>query len=569
MKRLWLATTLLFCGLMSAWTGAQAAYGDDDATGAQLVPKDTLMFFSIPSVADMKEDFDKSLGGALFRDPELKPFLDDVRKKIDELSDKLRDEVGVTIPELLAIPKGEVTLALMERPTAKLAPVLIVDYGDSKEIVDKLLKKLHDALDGDLAEHEKQDFKDISVHVYKFKDQDPDNPFQTLAYFNDDKCLVFSSEVAALKEILDRWEGDSTDTLANDDTFKYVQERCKSDSDEPDAVWYISPIGLINSGLAMAQTTVPQVGMAKLFLPQLGLDKLKGFGGAGYYGSGEFDAVNKMFLYAEQPTGVLNVFQFPATDLTPPKWVPADATKYVGANWNAAQAYQAIESMIDGVYGRGFTAKRLDAMASADNGPGIHIKKDVLDLLDGKLHVMVGADSKDDDSAVPQFLMAVDVKDGAKAKKILAKAAKSDRAGLETREFNGETIYEAGSDERSISIAVAGNQFVLTNDAAALEGMLRTTTAAPLAESSVYRKIAKNFPAKVSMLSYSRTDTQLKAAYELLKNAEDIDFLEGIDLQKLPPFEVLEKYLRPSGFYGVPDKKGALFVDFQLSEGDK
>jgi hypothetical protein len=61
----------------------------------------------------------------------------------------------------------------------------------------------------------------------------------------------------------------------------------------------------------------------------------------------------------------------------------------------------------------------------------------------------------------------------------------------------------------------------------------------------------------------------LKAAYEMLKNAEDTDFLEGIDVKKLPPFEVLEKYLRPSGSYAVPDKKGALFVSFQLKEGDK
>lgn len=292
---------------------------------------------------------------------------------------------------------------------------------------------------------------------------------------------------------------------------------------------------------------------------------MKGWGGAGYSATGEFNSVTRSFVYVDQPTsGVINVFQFPATDLAPPKWVSAETSMYLGGNWNVAQAYQAIESLVDGFNGRGTTARFLDQAANSDNGVGIHPKKDVLDLLDGKFHLTQDSD----ESGKPNFLLALDVKDAARMKKTLAKVAKTEGAPIETREFNGETIYEidAGSDQ-VVSLTVSGGHFVVTNDKVALESMLRTERRSSLVDSASYRKIAKHFPAKLSMVSYSNADSQLKAVYELMKNAEDP--VEGIDLKKLPPFEVIQKYLRPSGAYTVPDKKGALTVQFQLSEGDK
>ncbi len=445
----------------------------------------------------------------------------------------------------------------------------MVDYGDNKETIEKLLKKLHDGLDGDIAEHSTEDIKDIKVHVYTFKENTDDNPFKNLVYFNDESYLVFSTEIDAIKEVLDRWDGDSTDTLANNDIYKYVLERCKEDSNEPSAVWFLSPIGLIQAGIGMAQSVAPQAAFAGAFLPVLGIDKLKGWGGAGYTSTGEFNTITKSFVYVDQPTtGVLNAFQFPATDLAPPKWVPADVSMYVGGNWNIAQAYQAIEGLVDSFNGRGFTAKLLDQAANSEGGPGIHPKKDVLDLLDGKYHLIQSVVAEgDDDEPNAKFLLALDVKDAAKMKNTLAKVSKSEGAQVETREFNGETIFEIEAGQNQIlSLCVSGGHFVLTNDTAALEGMLRSESPSSLTQTAGYRKIAKHFPAKVSMISYSNADAQLKSVYQMLKNADNVDFLEGIDLQKLPPFEVIQKYLRPSGSYTVPDKKGALTVGFQLSE---
>lgn len=560
---------VMFC-LVQALAGWQIARADDDAIGEKLLPKDTLLFFTIPDVAGAKEQWNESTTGALFKDPEFQPFLDDVKKKLAELSKNVEDELGVTIDDLVEIPQGEVTFALMEKPARKLSAVLMVDYGDGKETIEKLLKKMHEALE-DEAEHSAEDVNDVEIHTFTFKNAEAENPFKTLSYFNDSSYVVFGSEVEALKSVLELWEGDSSDTLASNEVFKYCMERCHDESGDPTVKFFMNPIGLIQSGLNMAQSIQPQVGMVSPFLPMLGFDKLKGWGGASYVATGDFDSVSKTFVYADSPTGVLNVFQFPATEITPPKWVSAGVSMYFGGNWNVAGAYQAIEGLVDMFQGRGALARLMDQAANA--GPGIHPKKDVLDLLDGKFHVVQGVEAGEGDEPLAQkFFVALAVKDGAKAKKLLGTLAKMDGADVETREFNGETVYEIAlpQGDQTMSFAVAEGQLVVTNDTAMLEGMLRATSSgASLVDSAVYKKIAKHFPAKTSMISFQKSDAQLKALYDLVKNAENQEFLEGIDLQKLPPFETLQKYLRASGSYTIPDKKGALMIGFQLKEGDK
>jgi len=570
MRRLWMGTAAVMLCLVQALTGWQIARADDDAIGEKLLPKDTLLFFTIPDVAGSKEQWDESTSGKLFKDPEFQPFLDDVKKKLEELSKNVEGELGVTINDLLAIPQGEVTFALMEKPARKLSAVLMVDYGKGKETIDKLLKKLHEALEEE-AEHSAEDVNDIEIHTFTFKNAEAENPFKTLSYFNDDEYLVFGSEVEALKSVLDLWGGDSSDTLAANDVFKYCMERCHDESGEPTVKFFMNPIGLIQSGLNIAQAIQPQVGMVSPFLPMLGFDKLKGWGGAAYVATGDFDSVSKTFVYADSPTGVLNVFQFPATELVPPKWVSSSVSMYFGGNWNVAGAYQAIEGMVDMFQGRGALARLMDQ--AANSGPGIHPKKDVLDLLDGKFHVVQGFEKGEgDEPLAQQFFMALAVKDGAKAKKTLATLAKSDGSPVELREFNGETIYEIAipQGDQTMSFAVAEGHLVVTNDTPMLEGMLRSGSGvSSLADSAAYKKIAKHFPPKTSMISFQKSDAQLKALYDMMKNAENQEFLEGIDLQKLPPFEVLQKYLRTSGSYTVPDKKGALMIGFQLKDGDK
>ena len=570
MNRLWLRSSVLLTCLALVATTSNLLRADDDTPGEKLLPKDTLAFFTIADVPEFRQKWDKTSIGQLLHDPQLKPFLDDVQKKIDEASKNMESETGVSISDLLEVPQGELTVALLEKPARKLSFVFMLEFGKNKATIEKLLKKFDEALEKEQAEHTTQEIEKIAVHVYTLKNPEPDNPFKTITYFTDEEFLVFSTEVEALKEVLERWEGNSDDSLADNEQFKYIQTQTKLESGEPLVKWFVNPIGLIQSGITMAQATIPQAGLAAAFLPMFGVDGWKGWGGDMDFDEGEFEGISNSFIYAENPKGLLGVFLFPATELAPPKWVPATIGSYNAANWNIAGAYTSIETLVDSFQGRGATGRVLDQIA--EQGPMIHAKKDLLDHLDGKIHILQSEakDTDDDTPPTPLVLAAFGLKDAAKIKKTLAAAAKSAASNLESRDFNGETIYEifTPNSDQSVSLAVTEGQLIITNDTPLLEGILRGQSGgrAALIDSSEYKRISKYFPSKTSMVSFQRSEAQFKTYYNMLRKSDN--FIDGIDVSKLPPFEGISKYFQPSGSYTIPDKKGAKSVAYSLKRSE-
>ena len=567
MNRLWFRSSVLLLCLVQFTLVSKFSQADDRASGEKLFPKETLAFFTISDVPELKKKWEKTSVGQMLNDPQMKPFLDDFGKKMEEWSKDVEDEIGVSINSLLELPKGELAFALLEQPARKISAVLLFEYGDNQETVVKLLKKMDDELEQEETEHSTEEIDDVTVHVYTFKNAGPDNPYNTLAYFMDKSCLVVSNEIAALKEVLERWDGKSDDTLAQNDQFSYIQAQCKPESGEPLIKMFVNPIGMIHSGIAMAQSVLPQAGMAIGFLPMLGLDGLKGWGGTvDFFDEGEFEGVGNFYLYCDSSSGLLGMFNFPAAQLSPPKWVPATVGSYLLMNWNAMGAYTSIENLIDSFQGKGATARLLEQ--AAGEGPMIHIKKDILDHLDGKIHFIQSAKEAEVDAPpIPEIFVAFGLKDATKMKKTLAAAAKTGGSSMEARDFNGETIYDIqqpGADT-VVSLAVTEGQLVITNDTPMLEELMRgkSSQRATLVDSPDYKKIAKFFPSKTSMLSFQRSDVQLKMYYNLLKKA-DRDALDGLDVSKLPPFEAISKYFQPSGGYSVPDKKGAKSATFSL-----
>ena len=310
MTRLWLRSSALLLCLVQFIAAAKYSQAAERASGEKLFPKDTLAFFTVSNVPEMKKKWDKTSVGQMLHDAQLKPFLDDVKKKIDEGSKQVEDEIGVSLNDLLDLPQGEVSLAVMEQPARKFGFVLLLEYGDKQETVDKLLKKMAEELKKEEAEHSTEEIDKVTLHVYSLKSDD-ENPFKTLTYFVDEKCLVFSNEVAAIKEVLSRWDGDSDDTLAQNDQFSHIMTQCKPESGEPLIKMFMSPIGLINTGISVAQNYFPQAGMVAGFLPMFGLDAMKGWGGTLDFDEGDFEGIANFYFYCDSTKGLMGLFNFP------------------------------------------------------------------------------------------------------------------------------------------------------------------------------------------------------------------------------------------------------------------
>lgn len=563
---LWRPFTLLavftLCCVTTGW-----AQDDDDVYGEHLLPPETRLMFSVSNVPDLIEHGSATGAAKLLADPGMQPIISEIQSKLDELSKELEDKAGLTLKELYGLAQGEITFAIVEKPARKLNAVLMVDYGDSQATMDKLLEHLDQALKAN-ADHSTQTIEDVEVQLFEFPKTD-ENPYNKLAYFTAEGYFVASSDVAVLEAILDRWDGDNAQTLAEAEVFSYIFEKCSTEDEEPLLKWYVDPVGLIKSGISMVQGEMPQAGIVLGILPILGVDGLKGVGGGVNLGVGEFDTVNKAFLYVEQPpAGLLGVFQFPTSAQTPPAWVPSNVTMYSGINWNVEEAYASIESLVDSFQGPGAFGKLVDAAAAEENGPMVHPKKDIIDNLTGVIQVTtVGEESEEEDApAIPVVTLALGLKDAAAMKTTLAKAAESEGYPGRTREFEGQTIYEIPTDgEQNLSLSIVGSDLFIASKVEQLENVIRGEFRDSLAKSEEWLELVKYFPAKTSMIGYQTQDSSAKSGYEMVKK-QAADEIQGIDLSKLPDFEVLQKYFKPTASYAIPDENGALFVGFSLAD---
>lgn len=583
------AVQLLALGL------AQGARADDAILSDRRLPPNVLAYVSLRNIPELKTQWNKTLLGQLGKEEALADFLGDLGEQIKDASGKIEAEIGLSLTDLLAIPQGEVAVAIVQPPGKKIAAVLLLNFGDRKDSVEKLLEKAMAALEKHGVQRTEEEFDDTRIIIHHQKKDEGDaagsakkgaakNPFDTLAYFIKGSFLAIGSSADALKAVITRWDGKHEQTFAENDVFRYLSERTRDENQNvaPLFTWFIDPIGLVKAIATTVQPGSPQVAMGLAFLPTLGLDKLKGIGGSGDFARGEYDSVSRTLVCIDHPaTGVLNVFQFPAAALAPPKWVSSQVASYNALNWDSEKAYAAIETLVDTFQGAGSFSALIDQVAKNPQVGNIHIKNDVIDLLTGRIQV-VGDFADPDKPDSERFLFALNVKNAAAFRTTLGKIANIPGFPGKAREFQGETLYEIATGSRNeegdeankkpaaVGIAVTENCLMIATDVTLLEDVMRgNKNQETLADSPLYKKIADKFPAQTSAIGFQKQDVQIRSLYEMLRSGKAGDLFGEdlkLDFAKLPPFDVVKKYLPPSGSYMVPDGRGLLFVSYSLRD---
>lgn len=568
--------------LTAALLVQRPALSAEPVATARLLPSNTFVHFTIPSVDELKKRWDDSVLQELREDESLADFRKDLERQLDEASQALRGEIGLSLKEILAIPSGEFALAITQLPGQKFGFAAFLDFGESEDEVDQLLDQAARGLEKRGAERRVEEFEGTRIVLYTrggdAEEGEPGAEPKEFGYFVKDTMIVVGNGVPVLQEVLSRWDGESDQTLAANEVYSYIVEQTET-RDRPALLrWYVNPIDLMRAVVLTQAQGNPQAAMAFGFLPALGLDRFKAIGGGVDMATGEFESIGRTLLYVDQPAaGLLNVFQFPPADLSPPNWVPATVSAYYAWNWDVAGAYRAVAALVDTFQGPGAFEQMIESLASGEGRPGIHAKKDVIDQMTGRIyaHALPPRETvvEDEEVQVPigNILVALGVKDAQQARNLITRV--TERTGFtgRARQFQGETIYEfsppagLGDAENTWAFGVARDFFVLATNVTMLEQMLRENRdAATLAQSDEYKRVAEHLPAKTSMLSFQRQESQVKAVYEMLRSGQIGQDVEGIDFTKLPPFEQVQKYMPLGGGYTVPDKRGALFVNFSL-----
>lgn len=560
---------LLSLSLASAHLGS-VAVGADLAPTDRLLPPNTLLFFRIPNCTQFQEEFQQSVFGRMVNDPAMARVREEVMRKFEEASREVERELGLPLSDLFAVPSGEFALALVQPPAQKLGIVAMLDFGDHQDIVDKLLEKAEGQLtaDGELTRSVKE-FEGTEIIVWTNENAGPRDPFNAICYCIKDGRFVVGTSASLLEEILVRWDGRHDKTFAHDEVYKYILDRCRFEGkDEPALSWFLNPLGLFKAGMAAAGPEVGVQGaMVMGFLPVLGFDRLKGIGGTADLAVGEYDGMSKSLIYVEQPvTGVLRALVCPPAEQTPPKFISAETSTISGLHWDVTGAYEAVGEVWDFFTAPGTFSKMMEEAARAPNGPRLHPKSDILDLLTGQVY-MIQDFPRGGDLEQQRMAFLFGVKNNDRMQDVIAKVTSLEGVTVNVRDFRGQKIFEsqdAAGGPFSPCLAVANGYLIFALNVEMLEGMLRGDAEAPLASSADYLRVVKEFPGPVSTFSFQRQDAMVEAFYEAFRKGLMKSGSDEFDPSILPDFEALRKYFGVVGSYSVPDERGVFMVSFGL-----
>lgn len=603
---------MLVCATLAVW--APRASAADMPAFDQILPDDTVGLLSVRNAAELRQQWGRSQFGRALADPAIKAFIDDLLSK-DEVAGvlaKVEQSLGIGLGELVRLPEGQVAVGVRaksgEGAEADVAVMALIDFGGNVTKGRGLVERLGQKAEQSGAIKKTETFEGTTITVLRHKPGEGADEKESegkaskklagkgdekaagradrfsLAYAMKDSALFVASDDKTLKQILTNAKGGSAKSLAKSETYQHYLKRVGADAHAHFFLDAGKVVDLI-SAVAGDPSQAAQVG---IFMQLLGLTPIKSIGGSYAIGQGPYDGVMKLFVHHDGPAqGALKIFALKTSDIKPESWVPADVASYMSVNWDMKEGFEALNQLIN-TFQPGALEMLLEK-ALGPEGQKIDLQKDIVNKL-GKRVTLVTDYSRPITAYSQRMLVAVEVSDAKGFSQTLSKLANLvPGGGVEKREFQGSLIYEVKAPQAvadgeaegkgvKMGMTVAKDRLMFATNVGLLEKVLRGDSGKKLADSLDYQSVAEHFPGQAATVSFSRTEEQMRAFYDVLKSGALarqvgaaaameprlgflVEFLKG---DKLPEFDVMRKYLSPSGGYTTIEEDGLLNVSFTL-----
>jgi hypothetical protein len=575
------------CGLAAVVACLAGPIARGQVSSEKSLPPSTLLYIKIAKASDMRDALNASSIGRILADPALKPMLDQWNASLEEGNLDLRKKLGVSFEELVTLPQGAVSIALVTKDDPK-DPVALLASADAGEKADAMAAVLDKATKSAEEEGSKiltETFQDQRLTIIESvkEGEDKESP---VIWTRSGSVFHIASDATALKELLTNAQGRS-DALGTSEGFQAVTKRIGSDAQvliygDFTQIFKLATAASANQGVNAEQVEAQ--------LQLLGLNSLKSIGASVSFNAGEYDSVTKVFVYAPGPVqGVVKLFTLPKAELKPEPWVPAAVASYASYSWDLDSAWVGAKELAD-QFAPGIL-DNLEQQLAGEDGKGLSFKNDIFGPLGNRITVL--SDYKKPITEKSQrYLLGVRLDDAKAFQASLNKILELAMAQPKKREFQGITIYDFEIPELPedappaevpfdgpISLAIAKDYLLIGSEPQMLEQALRSGGPS-LADSPEYQRVAKKLPSSASIVSFDRTDENARMLYEMIKSGQLKQSLEeanaaagaeapkiDLDTSKLPDFEVIAKYLCDSGGYGeVIEGEGFFAIQFSLKK---
>ncbi len=586
------STSLIVAWFAASCGVALQAHGERPSA-AKLLPASTVAYFRVAHAPDFVEKFQETSVGRLAKDDQVRPLLSQLYGSAADAFATVQEQLGLSLDDLLAVPQGEIAVALVAPEDDSPSIVILFDVGDQLPTAQKLLEQGEAAAVNDGARITTETVGEVELRTVQ-----PPGERRPPVYFIREGTIVITNHAALSKQLLAVWDGGEGETLLDNPNFVTIMKSClASEENPPQITWFVDPIELaiaVTRGNFNAQATVA-------LMPVLGLDGLKGAGGAITLRAGDFDSIVHMHLLLEQPRqGLVEMLALDSGKTTPETWVPNDAATYTTLHWDARSTYDAAIKVYDRFRQEGALAALVQDRV-AEQYPTLNFEKDVLAAFGGRLtHVTWMEPPARVNSRAT--LIGVKLKEPDEFRETLKTLIAPIQSQLDEKTYAGIAYYRATSTNRNSSqgeasngrpllrqptpsFGIVGEYLLLTDSEKLLQQAILTRSDASraLAGELDYKLIASKISRQrggdaPGLISFNRPEAAVRNIYDLAASQQTRDWLgqradrrpglralnEALRDNPLPPFAVVAKYLAPGGAMLTNDETGFHYTAFSL-----
>lgn len=580
-RQLVTAFTILICCLAGTAAGQRLS-------APRLLPESTVGFIRVANARELADRFADTAMGRITSDAQIQPLVAHLYGSLLDAFQQLEDRVGTSLDDLLAIPQGEVCLALVLPEEGQPALTLIVDVGDQLPVAEKLLQSGSDALIGSGSSRESETIGETELLTFKRTS----GRRGELNMFVRGETVVLATNSELAKQLLANWEQAEDKVLADNRKFVSIMNRSRGFKDEPPQItWYLDPLSFIKH--VTRGNLAGQAGLATL--QGLGLDNVKALGGGIVLATEEFDSVAQSHILIGHPReGALRMLALQSGELSPEPWVPSDASSYATFHWDFQQTIDELVDLFDLFRGDGaWQAQVVDRLSDQ---LGVDFEEAVLASAAGRLSIVRWIEKPARVNS-QSILLAFQLTDTDAFSDTLATIAEKNSSRFEPDRYRGNRYYRINFERRrrrnrpmsdlarkpEPCVAVVGDYLLVADSVKFLQEALATKSdpskslATELEFKLVSNKIQRLLGrTQAGGISFQRPEESFLLMYDLAKSDDVRNRLAeteqpvlralqaALEENPLPPFSVIAQYLAPGGAMYTYDELGLHHVAFGL-----
>ena len=559
---------LTICLLVTAATPASAGPPSD-----VLLPRSTVGYVSVAQPQHFEERWDRTQLGQMLADEVMQPFVDDLRKQLNDKYRAVEEKLGITWDDLKGVPAGEMSFSLVEQEGDEASLAITIDVTGRGAQAEALLNAIERRFAARGGTRQNVSGAGTQLRVFTVPG-DAGSPPQVTVYFIKDEVLCGIDDRAQAEAMLARFAGQPKDNLASVPAYTATMDRCRHEAGqlEPEVRWFVEPFGFIFAARTLQKITARRTeqDFAQIFR-DTGFSAIQGVGGfVNQLVPEHVEFLHRAAIYAPAVPGKENdplrweqsmrMLQLPnAPGFEPQSWVPRMLASYTTLQLDLAAAYDNIGPVFDAIQEyEDAWVNTIEGWETDPYGPRVNVRKEFIENLGQRITMVADYDVPIEIES-ERSVFAIEARNEQALAKSLAKWM-SKEPDVERRQVGQFVVWERvprQADIEKLEIEVPGftriqtesetkaddedenRERVLPNSAACvalghlfmasdinylseiLEGFAQhERQASSAAYQSVTRVMEQLAPGERSAWSFGHTDEELRPTFELLRQGK-------------------------------------------------